>query len=120
MEKRVSSTSPRRNMLWTQLKAILHSETKCEAALRSSKGFWGTGEQGLFFPKEQGNKGLKIRGSGEHRQFWGIGNIENQDFVLGKHRNKAIFSSGTREQVPPCEGLSIRRMKYLELAFTKK
>ena len=73
-----------------------------------------------FFSKEQGNKGLKIRGSGEQRQFGGTGNIENQDFVLGKHRNKAIFSRGTREQVPPCEGLSIRRMKYLELAFTKK
>ena len=36
MDERVSSTSPRRNvgfMLWTQLKAILHSETKCETEL---------------------------------------------------------------------------------------
>ena len=35
MEEKVSRTSTRRNirvMLWTQLKAILHSETKCETA----------------------------------------------------------------------------------------
>ena len=35
MEERILSTSPRRNvgvMLWTQLKASLHSETKCETA----------------------------------------------------------------------------------------
>ena len=49
----------------------------------------------------QGNKGLKIRGTGEHRQFWGTGNIENQAFVFGGQGNKAIFFEGTREQVPP-------------------
>ena len=35
MEERISSTSLRRNigvMLWTQLKAILHVEMKCETA----------------------------------------------------------------------------------------
>ena len=59
--------------------------------LRPSQGFWGPGEQGHFF---QGNKGLKIRGTGEHKQFWRTGNIENQDFVFREQRNKAIFSRG--------------------------
>ena len=58
-----------------------------------------------IFSREQGNKGLKIRGTGEHRQFGGTGNIENQDFVLGEQGKKAIFSRGTREQVHPWEGL---------------
>ena len=55
--------------------------------MRPSQGFWGTR---AFVSGEQENKGLKIRGIGEQRQFWGTGNIENQDFVF----------EGIREQVP--------------------
>ena len=62
-----------------------------------------------IFSGEQGNKGLKIRGTGEHRQFWGTGHIENQDFVFGEQGNKAIFSRGTSELVPTWEGLSCGR-----------
>ena len=54
-----------------------------------------------IFPGEQRPKN---KGKGKHRQFWGTGNRENQDFVLGEQGNKAIFSSGTREQVPPLGG----------------
>ena len=61
------------------------------------------GTRAFFF---QGNKCLKIRGTGEHRQFWGTGNIENQDFIFGEQGH---FSRGTSEQVapppPPWEGL---------------
>ena len=60
-------------------------------------GFGEQGNKGIFF-RGIGEQGLKIRGTWELRQFWGIGNIENQDFVL---ENKPIFSRGTREQVPP-------------------
>ena len=69
--------------------------------MRHSQGFSETGEKGQFFSGEQGNKGLKIRGTGEHRQFWGTGNIENQDFVLGEQGNAAIFFSrgGAGKQV---------------------
>ena len=66
--------------------------------MRPSQWFCGTGEQGQIF---QGNTCLKIRGTGEHSQFWGTGNIENQDFVIGEQGNNAIFLRGTREQVPP-------------------
>ena len=59
--------------------------------MRPSKGFWGT--RAIF----QGNKSLKIRGTGEHMQFWGTGKIENQDFVFGEQGIKASFSRGTRE-----------------------
>ena len=52
--------------------------------LSPSQGFWGTGEQGQFF---QGNKDLKMRGTGEHRQFWGTENIDHHDFVLGEQGN---------------------------------
>ena len=45
----------------------------------------------VIFSGEQGNKGLKIRGTGEHRQFWGTGNIEIKILFLG---NKAIFFRG--------------------------
>ena len=63
-------------------------------------GLLGNRGTRAIFSGEQGNKGLKMRGTGKHRQFWGTGNIENQDFVLGEQGNKAIFSRGTREQVP--------------------
>ena len=61
------------------------TENKCSHFVqlrRPSQEFGGTGEQGHFFSGEKG-KNLKIRGTGEHMQFWGIGNIENQDFVFG-------------------------------------
>ena len=40
-----------------------------------------------------GNKGLKL---GEQRQFWGTGNMGNQDFDFGEQGNKAIYFRGTR------------------------
>ena len=49
----------------------------------------------------QGNKGPKMRGTGEQRQSWGTGNIENQDFGFGEQGTKAIYFRGTRELVPP-------------------
>ena len=51
-----------------------------------------------IFSGELGNKGLKVSGTGEHRQFMGTGNIENQHFVFGE---QGRFFQGTREQVPP-------------------
>ena len=48
---------------------------------------------------EQGNKSLKLKGTGEQRQFWGTGNIENQDFDFGEQGKMLIFFRGTREQV---------------------
>ena len=65
---------------------------------RPSRGFWGTKEQVHLF---QGNKGLKMRGTGEQRQFWETGNIGNEDFDFGEQENKAIYFRRTREQVPP-------------------
>ena len=58
---------------------------------------------GAIFSGEQGNKGLNIRGTGEHRQFWGTGNIENQDFVFGEQGH---FFEGNR--YPPWEGLRLQ------------
>ena len=51
-----------------------------------------------IFSGEQGNKGLKIRGTGEHRQFLGTGNIENQDFVFWG--NKAFFRGNKGRGTP--------------------
>ena len=45
-----------------------------------------------FFSGEQG---LKISGIEEHMQYWGTGNIENQDFVLGEQGNKDCFFDRT-------------------------
>ena len=52
-----------------------------------------------FILGEQGNKSLKLKGTGEQRQFWETGNIENQDF--GKQGKLPIFFRGTREQILP-------------------
>ena len=54
----------------------------------------------VYFSGEQGNKGPKMRGTGEQRQFWGTGNIENQDFVFFGTGEKAIYFRGTKELVP--------------------
>ena len=54
--------------------------------------FRGTGEQR---PNFEGN-----RGTGEQRQYWGTGNIENKFLILGEQGNKPVYFSGTREQVP--------------------
>ena len=67
--------------------AVEHNNQMRQLIMRPSQKFWGMGTRAIF--------------SGEHRQFWGIGNIKNQDFVFG---NKAIFSRGTREQVPRLGG----------------
>ena len=60
--------------------------------MRPFQGFWGTGEQGQFF---QGNRGLKIRETGEHRQFWGRGNIETEDFVFWEQGHFFEGNKGT-------------------------
>ena len=54
-----------------------------------------------FISGEQGNNSLKLKGTGEQRQFWGTGNIENQDFDFGEQGKTLIFFRGTREQIPP-------------------
>ena len=56
-----------------------------------SRGFGEQGNKGIF----SGEQRPKIRGTGEHMQFWGTGNIENQDFVFGEQRKKGSFSRGT-------------------------
>ena len=61
-------------------------------------------EKNEALPGGLGNGDNFFRGTGEHRQFWGTRNIENQDFDFGKQGNNAIFSRGTREQVPHWEG----------------
>ena len=43
---------------------------------------------------KQGNKGLKIKGPVERRQFWGYRNIENQDFDFGE-QDKRFISGNT-------------------------
>ena len=69
-------------------------------------GVLGNRGMGAYFSGEQGNKDPKMRGTGEQRQFWGTGNIENQDFVFGEQGKKAIYFRGTRELVPPTERAS--------------
>ena len=59
-------------------------------------GVLGNGKKGHLF---QGNKGLKIKGTGEQRQFWGTGNIGNQDLNFEEQGNKVIHFRGTG--IPP-------------------
>ena len=60
------------------------------------------GNRGIrpFISGEQRNKSLKLKGTGEQRQFWGTENIENQDFDFGEQGKTPIFSEeqGNRYQ----------------------
>ena len=56
---------------------------------------------------EQGNKGHILRGTGEQRQYWGTGNIENKFSIFGEQGNKPIYFRGAREQVTPPRRASI-------------
>ena len=51
------------------------------------------GNRGImpFISGQQGNKSLKLKGTEEQRQFWGTGNIENQDFDFGEQGKMTIF-----------------------------
>ena len=64
-----------------------------------------------FISGEQRNDGLKLRGTGELRQFWRTGNIENEDFDFREQENKMIYLRVTREQVLP------RRASFLFLTL---
>ena len=44
----------------------------------------------------KGDNNRKVRK--EQRQFWGTGNIGNQNFDFGEQGSKAIYFRGTREQ----------------------
>ena len=50
------------------------------------------GNRGImpFISGEQGNKSLKLKGTGEQRHLRGTGNIENQDFDFG-NKGKCRF-----------------------------
>ena len=76
------------------------------AILRPSLGFWGNRGIRPFISGEHGNKSLKLKGTGEQRQFGGTGNIEHQDFDSGE-QGKMSFFSGAKENRYPSERASI-------------
>ena len=53
------------------------------------RGFREQGNKGIFFrgTREQRSKNV---GTGAQRQFWGTGNIGNDDFDFGQQENKVI------------------------------
>ena len=59
-----------------------------------------------FILGEQEDKGQILRGTGEQRQYWRTGNIENKVSMLGEQGNKPIYFRGTRQKAPPLEGLT--------------
>ena len=46
----------------------------------------------------RGNRGTNVFIPGENKQFWGTGNIGNEDFDFGEQGNKAIYFRGIRER----------------------
>ena len=80
----------------------LFRQLRTEIVYETLPGLLGNRGIRSFISGEQGNKSLKLKETGEQRQFWGKGNIENQDFDFGEQGKMPIFFSwGTREQVPP-------------------
>ena len=73
---------------------ILRCENDSEA-LPGVLGNWGIRS---FTAREQGNKSLKLKGTGN---FGEQEHIENQNFYFWKQGIMQIFFRRTREQVPP-------------------
>ena len=69
------------------------------------------GNRGIrpFISGEQGNQSLKLKGTGEQRQFWGTGNIENQVWFWGIRENADLFQRNKGTGTPLWEGLSKER-----------
>ena len=63
-------------------------------------GVLGNGGIMPFISEEQGNKSLKLKGTGEQRQVWGTRNIEKQDFDFGEQGKISIFSGEQRNRYP--------------------
>ena len=57
-----------------------------------------------FILGKEGNKSLKLKGTWEQRQFWGIGNIENQDIDFGEQGKMPIFSGEQGNRYSPLGG----------------
>ena len=63
-------------------------------------GLGELGNKGIYF-RGTGEQMPILRGTGEQRQYWGTGNMENKFSILGEQVNKPIYFRGTREQSPP-------------------
>ena len=63
-------------------------------------GVWENTGLRPFISGEQGNKSLKLKGTGEQRQFGGTGNIENQDFNFGEQGKMSIFQGNKGTGTP--------------------
>ena len=72
-------------------------------SMMPSQRFWGTGEQGQFYSGEGENKGLKIRGTQEHRQFGGNREHRKSRFCFRGTRSFFRGEQGNRypRQPPP-------------------
>ena len=65
--------------------------------LKPSRDFGEQVNKAIYFRGTK-EKSPKLKGTGEQRQFWGTGNIENQDFNFWEQGKIRFFSW---EQVPP-------------------
>ena len=91
-----TQTEVKKNMNTRKVKRHRNPDTNNEAL----PGVLGNRGTKSFISWEKGNKGQIWRGTGEQRQYWGTGNIENKFSILGEQGNKPIYFSGTREQLP--------------------
>ena len=73
------------------------------ANIEALPGFLGNWGIRPFISGKQGNKSLKVKGTGEQKQFWGTGNIENQDFDFWEQGKMPFFPGEqvNRYPVPP-------------------
>ena len=59
------------------------------------RAFGEQGNKAIYFRRTREQKS-KTEGNMEQMQFWGTGNIENQDFDFGEEGKMSIFFQGTR------------------------
>ena len=70
-------------------------------------GILGNRGNRAFISGEHGNKGQILMGTGEHRQYWGTGNIRKQIFDFWGTGEKGNLFQGNKETGTPWEGLGI-------------
>ena len=79
---------------------------------KAHPGYWGNRRTRAFISGEQGNKGLKLKGTGKQRQFWGTWNIGNRDLAFGEQGSRAIYFRETRAEVPPGRASDLKYVVY--------
>ena len=93
--------------------SFLKFDDPVSVCIEALPGVLGNRGTRATFSDEQGNKGLKIRGTGGHRQFWDF--YRKSNFVFGEQGKNAIFFEGNKGTGKPPGRASVLLQSESEL-----